>query len=164
MSLYLRGPYCILAGLTQGLWAHRLPTPYPSSSSCEQKLSSPCLTIVGPSTQSSHHILPAPRAYGPTMARALSPTDPSLSLPSLLLQYPEPSAAPRTRIFFKTHFCPCLPDENMGQRGVEGTSLDPGQRRPSSHTGFLNIESSNREHLNPRKKEDTEVHRGPTLG
>lgn len=52
----------------------------------------------------------------------------------------------------------------MSQRGVEGTSLDPGQRRPSSHTGFLNIESSNQRTLEPqKKKEDTEVHRGPTL-
>lgn len=55
-------------------------------------------------------------------------------------------------MFFKTHFYPCLPDENMGQRGVEGTSLDPGQRRPSSHTGFLNIESSNQRTLEPQKK------------
>lgn len=130
--------------------------PYPSSSRCEQKLSSPCLTMMGPGTQSSQHILPTPRANGlllwPGPFLRLTLLDPGPAPSSSILS---PQLLPETRMFFKTHFCLCLPKEDMGQRGVEGPSLDPGQARPPRHTGFLNIESSNREHLHPRGKKKT---------
>lgn len=109
---------------------------------------SACLTLVGPGTQSSHHILTTPRAYEPYQGLGLPLTGPSLSQPAYSCSIPSTLLlAAKTRMFFKTHFLSPFPDEGMGQRSMEG---------PSSNTGFLNLDSNNREHLNPREKEDTE--------
>lgn len=47
-----------LQNSTQGSWAPQPPTsPSPAALGKSRWQSSPCLTIVGPGTQSSHHIL-----------------------------------------------------------------------------------------------------------